>query len=140
MPRKYNPWSRQEYDTLEALINEGLSDSAIAARMGRGYNSIRSATQRLALCGVRTRKRLVYGPRVDTLIRACIEVEAMSVPQIVERITALGYPASRCWVHSRIASMPDEVHRTLIKNAKARRAKLRGIKARRRAAQEKRAA
>lgn len=104
MPRKYNPWSRQEYDTLEALINEGLSYSAIAERMERELLSVQGTAQRLGMTNSARqgwRKRQDW-PAIDRLIEECIETRLMTIPQAAVYIRSVGHTVCQASIYDRV--------------------------------------
>lgn len=130
------PWSREDYDRLELLLEQGLTYEQIAAEMGRTYTQVRGATERIGLRDPnrRGRNRRII-PEAERIIRDCIEVERMTVPQIVERLAAHGHHVSRHWVHSRIQEKGQGLRKELKRNATERRARLRTLQARRQRAQ-----
>ncbi|HET8791694.1 MAG TPA: hypothetical protein VFM75_10835 [Modicisalibacter sp.] len=121
MPRKYNPWSRQEYDTLEALINEGLSYAQIAQRMGRERLSVQGTAQRIGLSSPerqgRCRRR--DWTDIDALLAECIESRLMTVTQAASHINAIGHVVSTSALYERLKTMP-EVKRRAKANARRR--------------------
>ncbi|MCG7598369.1 hypothetical protein MHM84_01050 [Halomonas sp. McH1-25] len=136
------PWSRADYDHLEALYLKRHTYAEIGRLMGRSEASVRGASERL---GLRSHDRphpgsYDYGERVDAMIRDMIEVERLCVPAIVRRLKAHDITASGHWVHKRIAAMPAEVRWAMRRNAVERRARLRSLWARRQRAQKRQAA
>ncbi|MBB3142781.1 hypothetical protein [Halomonas organivorans] len=115
-------WNRADFDRLEQLLDEGLGFEEIARRMGRTYNGIRCAVARLGLTDrERQRYRLREDwPELEPIIEACIQVERMGVPQIVDRLTALGYVITRAAIHYHLRQFP-ELHREVVSNAERRR-------------------
>ncbi|WP_280568157.1 hypothetical protein [Chromohalobacter sp. 296-RDG] len=122
MPRKYRPWSHNEYDTLEALINEGLSYADIAARMGRETMSVQGTAQRIGLsCRERQGKahRKHDWHEIDALLEDCIEARMMTVPQAAKRIQALGYSVSQSSLYNRV-NQSRELRKQAIHNKRLR--------------------
>ncbi|WP_129141487.1 GcrA family cell cycle regulator [Modicisalibacter coralii] len=104
MPRKYRPWSRQEYDTLEALINEGLSYAQVAERMGRERMSVQGTAQRIGLTHPDRQghqKRRDW-PEIDRILEDCIETRLMTVPQATKHLKALGYRICQTAIYTRV--------------------------------------
>lgn len=136
------PWQRDDYDTLERLLAQGLTYQQIAERMERTPDGVRGATERLGL--QHPERRVAHCRRddwhaLDPLIRDCIEVEGMAGPQIVERLAALGHQVSKYGIHLRIRQAMPDLKKPLLANAARRRAKWRSIHAQRRHLRERQA-
>ena len=130
-------WSRADYDRLEALVGQGLTKQQIGEAMGRTYDQVRGAINRLGMTDPERRgHNRKDWPEIEPIIRDCIQVERMTVPQIETRLAALGYPISRHAIHLRIKAMPASVRKEMRENAARRRGRLRSLQARRQRARQ----
>ncbi|TDX29140.1 hypothetical protein DFO67_108184 [Modicisalibacter xianhensis] len=109
MSRKYRPWSRAEYDRLEALLKQGLTYAQIAVEMGRERLSVQGTAQRIGLSSHdrQGRWRRRDWTVIDTLLAECIETRLMTVPQAAKHITALGHDVCASSLYERIKANPD---------------------------------
>lgn len=134
------PWDREDYDVLEELLSQGLKYREIGQRMGRTYNGIRAAVSRLGLTDKerqRHRLRKDWG-EIMPIVVSCIETELMAMPQIVQRLAALGYTVTGPAIHDRLKRWGDQGLRArLNKNAAQRRAAKSSIRAKRRHARRR---
>jgi DNA-binding CsgD family transcriptional regulator len=133
-------WAREDFDTLEQLLAQGLKFAEIAQRMGRTFNGIRTAVYRLGLADKkrqRHRLRKDWG-EIMPIVVDCIETELMAMPQIVQRLRARGYTVSGHAIHYRLRVRADQgLRERLNKNAAQRRAAKTSIRAKRRHAQQR---
>lgn len=130
-------WSREDYDRLESLVGQGLTKAAIGEAMGRTYDQVRGAMARIGLTDpARRGHNRKDWPEIEPIIRDCIQVERLTVPQIESRLRALGYRISRHAIHLRIKAMPASVRREMRENAARRRGRLRSLQARRQRARQ----
>ncbi|MDR5867260.1 hypothetical protein [Halomonas koreensis] len=129
------PWAREDFDRLEGLLAEGLGFEEIARRMGRTYNGIRCAVDRLGLTDrERWRHRLRDDwPEIERIAEACIEVERMCIAQVAQRLAALGYIVTPQALHARMREHHPELHRQAVQFAEHRRQQWRHIHGKRRA-------
>ena len=123
MARNWSKWDREEYDLAEKLYNAGLTYREIGQRMGKTRDQARSACNYLEVTD--TSRPLPHArkdwPEIDRIITDCVEVEGMAVPQVVQRLAALGKTVCRESVLKRLKRMP-EVHREAKRNAAKKRA------------------
>jgi len=121
--RRGRDWAREDYDTLEVLLQDDLTFVQIGERMGRTYNSVRSAVARLGLCDPeRQRWRLRDDwAEIEPIIVDCIEAELMCGPQIIARLAARGYTMTNSCLHNHLRSMDPSLRRRLRRNAEQRR-------------------
>jgi len=90
------PWSRADYDLLEARLTAGHRYADIADEMGRSVISCRGTAQRIGLATSDNRlwrKRRDW-PEIDTLITDCIQAKLMTIPQVASYLAAIGKPFS----------------------------------------------
>lgn len=125
-------WSRTDYDRLEALVGQGLTKDQIGEQMGRSYDQVRGAMARIGLTDpARRGHNRKDWPEIEPIILDCIQVERLTVPQIENRLRALGYRISRNAIHQRIKGMPPSVRKEMRANAQQRRGRMRSLKAQR---------
>ena len=124
MARNHQPWSRADYDRLEALVNAGWRYPAIAAEMGREVTRVRAAAQRIGLTsreGQRWNERDDWA-EIDRIIIDGIESSLMTIPQVSEHLRALGYAIHTGTVYRRVHGMHYGVMRRARSNSRRRRA------------------
>lgn len=134
-------WDRADFDRLQDLLAEGHSFEEIARRMGRTYNGIRCAVDRLGLTDrERWRHRLRDDwDEIERIAEACIEVEQMCIAQVAQRLAALGHAVTPQALHSRLRRRHPELHRQAVRFAEHRRQQWRHIHGKRRARRAHRA-
>ena len=123
MPRKYQPWSRGEYDRLEELVKAGWRYADIAENLDRGLIEVRGAAQRI---GLTSRDRQGWRGKdwsaIDTIIVDCVEARLMTAPQVAEHLKALGTPIPVGTVYRRLETMPHGIQQRARRNGSRRRA------------------
>lgn len=122
MPRKYRPWSREEYDLLErAILHENRRYSDVAAELGREVTSVRGAAQRIGISERRRHWRQIDWSPLDPMIIDMIECELMTVPQVSKRLQALGHDVHQSAIYRRLHSLPRSVRERAKRNGTLRR-------------------
>lgn len=116
-------WSRKDYDTLEALLEQNLPFVEIGKRMGRTYNGVRCAVSRLGLTDPDRRRWRLRDDwaEIEPIIVDCIEAELMGGPQIIRRLAALGYTMTTACLHNHLRGMDPSLRQRLRRNAERRR-------------------
>lgn len=121
--RKWREWGREECDTLERLLADGLTYPEICQRMGLGLNEVKGAAQRLGLMDPsrvgQHRKRSDW-PEIDRIVTDCIEAQLMTIPQTHRHLAALGYEVGLGTLYRRIADNDPELRARAKRNAKRR--------------------
>lgn len=134
-------WSREEYDTLERLMQQGLTYREIGEQLGKTRNACRHAAHRLGLSEPgRQKMRLRYDwPRLVPMIRDLAEVQAMALPQMHQRLEARGEEVGLHAIRYHLRTHEPELYQVIVQNAHSRRARmnaLRGMRTRKRQHQE----
>jgi len=129
-------WTREDFDTLERYLDQNLKFAEIGRRMGRTYNGIRCAVDRL---GLTDRERSRYRRRPDwhilePIIIDCIESELMSGPQIIKRLASMGVTLTNAGLHNHLQEMHPSLRNRIRRNAQRNRNAWIAIHAKRRAA------
>lgn len=121
--RKWREWARHEYDTVERLLEEGLTYPQIAQQMGLGTNEVKGAAQRLGLMDpdrVGQHHRRDDWHAIDRIAIDCIEAQLMTIPQAHRHLGAMGYQIALSTLYRRVKSISTELRARAEKNSRRR--------------------
>lgn len=119
----WREWDRDEYDTLERLLEQGHTYPQIAEAMSLTPNQVKGAAQRL---GMMSQERLgmhrvrADWPEIDRITRDCIEAGLMTIPQTHRHLAALGYQLGLSTLYKRVSDIDDKLRARAEANAKRR--------------------
>lgn len=119
----WREWSRDEYNTLERLLDQGLTYPQIAKSMSLSETQIKGAAQRLGMMSKeRLGKHRVRSdwPEIDRIARDCIECRLMTIPQAHRYLAALGHKLGLSTLYKRVADTDDKLRARAETNAKRR--------------------
>lgn len=133
------PWPREDYDILTAMLAEGKRYWEIGQRLDRTFNQVRSAVDRL---GLTDQQRWAYRrrpdwPELEPIIIDCIEAELMNGPQIITRLATHGVTMTNTCLHNHLREMDPSLRQRIKRNAQRSRNARLSIKAKRRAAKKR---
>ncbi len=127
------PWTRDEYDVLERMIQAGHTYREIGERLEREVSAIRHATARIGLSHPerQRRRRNPAWPVMEPIIQDCVEIQRMCIPQLEQHLTALGYQVTGDAVRYHLRTHHPRLYATVVENAAARRRRFAELRSRR---------